>query len=142
MVENCCFFDFTKTNSKTYISSLTQIDIPCYMYRCLESINIIIKKYFYNTELIEEGGTKLQEIPIIEDAISSFDNISLLDALKTKKNAYEMLEYVQSIQDTLPEETYFLLEKTLKTRWDFERMYGSNNNKTISVIEKALFPEE
>ena len=56
-----------------------------------------------------------------------------------------MLEYVQSIQDTLPEETYFLLEKTLKTRWDFERMYGSNNNinnKTISVIEKALFPEE
>lgn len=113
------------------------------MYRCLESCNIIIKKYFYYTELIEEGGNKLQEIPIIEDAISSFDNISLLDALKTKKNAYEMLEYVLSIQDTLPEETYFLLEKTLKTRWDFERMYGSNNNnKTISVIEKALFPEE
>lgn len=140
--ENCCFLDFTKASGKTYISSLTQIDVPSHMCRCLESCNIIIKKYFYNAELVEERDLNLKEIPVIQDIISISNRASLLAELQMKENANEMLKYVESIQDILPEKTYSLVIKTLKTRWDMERMYGTNKKSTISVLERILSPEE
>ena len=138
-VENCCFLDFTKPNrsSKTYVSSVMQLDLPNHMCRCLESCNIIVKKYFYDTVLFEEVETELKEIPI-ENNVTNVDGISLLNELQTKQNANEMLEYIESIRDLLSEEIYSLLEKTLKTRWDMERMYGTNKKSTIAVLERIL----
>ena len=107
------------------------------MCRCLESCNIIVKKYSYDTVLFEEVETELKEIPI-ENNVTNVDGISLLNELQTKQNANEMLEYIESIRDLLSEEIYSLLEKTLKTRWDMERMYGTNKKSTIAVLERIL----
>lgn len=140
-IENCCFLDFTKDNKKTYISGATQIELPNQICRCLESCIIIVKKFFYDTELINEKETALKEIPIIEDAIM-IDRTSLINELQAKKNAYEMLEYVKGIRDKLPEDIFSQIEKTLETRWSWEGFYGTDKKGTIAAIESILSHEE
>ena len=139
-VKNCCFLNFKERKRNESSSSWYFIDLPENIYCCLKSCAIQVRKYIINSELVEVSETQQISFDEIAEA-SSVDARSILDRLEQFDSTRQMLEYVKSVEFSLPENLFNTLVETLQARWDIERMYGSNKKSTLAALEEKLNKE-
>ena len=139
-VKNCCFLNLKEGKRNESSISWYYIDLPENIYCCLKSCVIHVKKYIYNGDLVEVSETKQINFDEIEET-SSVDDRIILDRLEQFDNTRQMLEYVKSIEFSLPEKLFNTLVETLQARWDIERMYGPNKKSTLAALEEKLNKE-
>ena len=136
-VKDYCFLDFEEDRRNESVSSWYTIELPESIYRCLKSCVILVKKYVVNGQLTEVSATEQVDLKDIAE-VPSLDGLSILNSLEQYDNAHEMLEYIKSIESSLPEDLFCTLTETLQVWWDLERMYGADKKSTLAALERKL----
>lgn len=143
-IESEHFFSFGKMHDSNYQSKSIKIDIPQYILETIIYIDVIIKEFIldgiHSTVETYELINEQEKVELLEKRRKENMDKSVLaiENFQQYNKARDMLQYVDSIQEKIPEELFKKLTNELKERATFERLYGSKNSDTISAIEHIL----
>lgn len=139
LIENVCFIGFQQKSNKHFISTMTPISIPDYISRCIKSCNVVVKKYFFNGELcIPENLDVKERTAIIEEIDKGPDVEAIFENLSQLNKAQEMIKALETMDLDHESEPYITLAKTLQSRFQLEKMYGTGGNRTLDALRKAI----
>ena len=140
VVENLCFMGLQSTSSKHYVSKPYPITIPEYISRCIKTCNVIVKKYFCSGELWTPDSFSLRETgSVIEEMKSNaIGSQEIFDQLSQLANSQQMLKALENLDLDKESEPYISIFKALQERFQVERLYGSNRERTLLALRQAI----
>lgn len=140
IIENICFMGLQSTSAKHYVSKSYPITIPEHISRCIKVCNVIVKKYFCNGELCAPDSFSLRETSAVIEEMKSnaIGSQEIFDQLSQLANSQQMLNALENLDLDKEGEPYLSVSKALQERFQIERLYGSNRERTLLVLRQAI----
>lgn len=133
------FLQFKEVSTNLYLSHTAPSTIPCDILYNAKQVNVRIKKYVLDNNVICIGDQTLsptiaQIDKMKEDLSLTFNKSKLITALASLNNAGEVYKYVTDHQREFGVPAALILE--LESLITFERLYGSMKESAIKKISE------